>query len=70
MGGYIYTSLHDFCNQTFIFTCPDGLFPIGTLVRDASGNLYGTASIGGSNSGVCNTGGTYGACGVIFKITP
>ncbi len=71
MGGYIYTSLHAFCAESpVIFACPDGVFPIGTLVMDSSGNLYGTATQGGSNSGVCNTGGSFGACGVIFKITP
>ena len=63
MGGYIYTSLHDFCAGGF--PCSDGAFPYATLVMDSSGNLYGTTDLGGSNLGVC-TGGT---CGVIFKIT-
>jgi uncharacterized repeat protein (TIGR03803 family) len=70
MGGYTYTSLHDFCAQGPVnFTCPDGIGPIGTLVMDSSGDLYGTASMGGSNSGAC-TGSPFGVCGVIFKITP
>jgi uncharacterized repeat protein (TIGR03803 family) len=68
MGGYIYTALHNFCVGDE--ACPDGALPSGTLVMDSSGNLYGTTQQGGSNSGVCNTGESYGACGVIFKITP
>jgi hypothetical protein len=67
MGGYIYTALHNFCVGDA--ACLDGALPSGTLVMDSSGNLYGTAQMGGSHSGVCNTGGP-GVCGVIFKITP
>ncbi|HLI63897.1 MAG TPA: choice-of-anchor tandem repeat GloVer-containing protein [Terriglobales bacterium] len=70
MGGYTYTSLHDFCTEN---PCPDGLSPTGTLVRDSSGNLYGTTQLGGANSGVCSGspfGMPFGVCGVIFKITP
>ena len=66
MGGYTYTSLHDFCSGA---GCSDGYEPAGTLVMDSSGNLYGTASGGGSPLGACDSGG-YGNCGVIFKITP
>jgi uncharacterized repeat protein (TIGR03803 family) len=68
-GGYTYTSLHDFCTLTAA-PCPDGALPSGTLVMDSSGNLYGTTQLGGSNSGLCYTDGSIGACGVIFKITP
>lgn len=42
----------------------DGSEPWGNLTFDSSGNLYGTASIGGNLS--C---GPYG-CGVVFKLTP
>ena len=52
-GGWTYTSLHDFTNGL------DGGFPRSNLIFDASGNLYGTASTGGSNN-----------YGVIFEITP
>lgn len=62
-GGYTYTSLHDFCAGGG--SCVDGALPIGTLVMDTSGNLYGTASWGGFNVAACD-----GPCGVIFKITP
>ncbi|HLI62596.1 MAG TPA: choice-of-anchor tandem repeat GloVer-containing protein [Terriglobales bacterium] len=63
-NGYTYTSLYDFCAGGP--PCPDGALPIGTLVMDSAGNLYGTTTLGGSNSGIC----TGGYCGVMFKITP
>lgn len=53
-GGWTYTSLHDFTGDG-----PDGVEPIGGLVVDISGNLYGTASGGGTSGS-----------GVIFEITP
>ena len=52
-GAWIYTSLHDFTGGS------DGGYPVGTLVLDANGNLYGTTSYGGHNT-----------VGVVFKITP
>ena len=42
----------------------DGAFPYGELIQDSAGNLYGTASSGGT--GCSNSGG----CGVVFRITP
>jgi uncharacterized repeat protein (TIGR03803 family) len=45
------------------FSGPDGASPNQGLVRDAAGNLYGTAVGGGANN-TCNGGG----CGVIFKL--
>jgi uncharacterized repeat protein (TIGR03803 family) len=51
-GGWTYTSLHD-------FTCPSGCGPYGSVVFDADGNLYGTASGGGSDG-----------YGVVWEITP
>lgn len=56
-GGWIYTSLHEFTGGS------DGGFPYSNLVFDANGNLYGTASAGGT--GPCTNG-----CGVIFEIMP
>lgn len=56
--GYIYKTLYDFTGGS------DGLWPISSLVMDASGNLYGTTSAGGT--GPCNP---Y-HCGVVFEITP
>lgn len=43
----------------------DGAFPFAGLIKDAAGNLYGTAAYGGDAS--CNP--PHG-CGVVFKITP
>jgi uncharacterized repeat protein (TIGR03803 family) len=45
---------------------PDPVGPIGGLVMDAKGNLYGTTSKGGP--GNCTP--EFGACGAVFKITP
>ena len=42
---------------------PDGANPLGALIRDAAGNLYGTTNFGGSAA--CGEG---GGCGVIYKV--
>jgi len=41
----------------------DGGKPYAPLIRDASGNLYGTTSGGGINPQICRLG-----CGVVFKL--
>ena len=51
-GSWTYTSLHDFTNGS------DGGFPYSNLIIDAHGNLYGTASSGGTSG-----------LGVAFAIT-
>lgn len=51
-----YSILYEFCQRT---NCADGYYPIGPLIVDASGNVYGVASLGGANGQ-----------GVVFKITP
>ena len=51
------TVLHSFTSV------PDGRYPLGGLVRDAAGNLYGTTSNGGAPD--CNP--PYG-CGTVFKL--
>jgi hypothetical protein len=38
-----------------VFSCPDGLDPSAGVIRDASGNLYGTTSFGGANLGSSTT---------------
>lgn len=43
----------------------DGNGPIGNLVMDGGGNLYGVTNLGG-NSPACGTDG----CGTVFKVTP
>jgi len=52
-GGWSFTSLHDFQSS------PDGEYPYGNLVMDASGNVYGTTYEGGD----------YGL-GTVWEITP
>ena len=49
--------LHKFCSQ---IDCADGSNPMGDLIMDANGNLYGTASNGGG----------HGYYGVVFELTP
>jgi uncharacterized repeat protein (TIGR03803 family) len=55
-SGGTYTVLHNFCSAT---ACSDGYSPVGDLIRDGSGNLYGTTYIGGAHNG-----------GVVFKLAP
>ena len=51
------TTLYSFCSQT---NCADGEFPwVGTLTQATDGNLYGTATNGGTTG-----------IGTIFNITP
>ena len=57
-GGWTYTSLHDFSGGTA------GCMSAGNVAMDRSGNLYGTASIGGT--GKC----TQSPCGIVWEITP
>jgi len=52
-GTWAYTVLHDFTNGN------DGAYPYSNIVFDANGNLYGTASQGGTDN-----------FGVIWEITP
>jgi uncharacterized repeat protein (TIGR03803 family) len=51
-GGWQLNTLHAFSGS-------DGAWPTGSVILDASGNIYGTASIGGNDNN-----------GVIFEITP
>jgi uncharacterized repeat protein (TIGR03803 family) len=48
------------------FQGTDGAGPIGQLVRDATGNLYGVAAIGGT--GRCQSNGQRIGCGTAFKM--
>jgi uncharacterized repeat protein (TIGR03803 family) len=60
-GHWSETVLYSFCSQT---NCTDGETPgTGPLVRDSSGNLYGTTYFGGAYRN-CNGDG----CGVVFKL--
>src|SRR6185312_3190436 len=55
-ASYSYTTLHAFCNAA---SCKDGKTPMGGLLIDAAGNLYGTTQNGGK----------YGY-GLVFKFIP
>jgi hypothetical protein len=44
----------------------DGQYPIGGLVRDKQGNLYGTTAEGGGYYGTCGSLG----CGTVFELIP
>jgi hypothetical protein len=46
----------------------DGAEPIGNLIFDKAGNIYGTTAFGGIDSG--NIGCNGGRCGVAFKLSP
>jgi uncharacterized repeat protein (TIGR03803 family) len=56
LGGWSYTSLHDFCPAS---GCGDGAYPTGNIVMDSNGNLYGTTINGGQADE-----------GVVWEITP
>ncbi len=57
-GGWIYTQLYAFTGLD------DGSLPVGGVVLDANGNIYGTTYAGGTNQ--CGSAG----CGVVWEITP
>jgi len=57
-GGWSESTLHDFTGGA------DGGAPLGGLIFDAAGNLYGTAQVGGVSCGQ-----EFG-CGVAFELTP
>jgi uncharacterized repeat protein (TIGR03803 family) len=46
----------------------DGEFPSGGVIADASGNIYGTSSYGGT--GGCVLLGIKGGCGTVFELSP
>jgi uncharacterized repeat protein (TIGR03803 family) len=53
-GGWTETTLHSFGTYT-----NDGVWPLGSLVSDAAGNLYGRTEYGGTNN-----------CGVVYQLKP
>lgn len=64
--GWTETILHKFEGSVD----DDGSSPIGTLIWDAAGNLYGTASTGGTDNKRCPTYGYGPGCGAVFELSP
>jgi uncharacterized repeat protein (TIGR03803 family) len=58
-GSWSQTVLYSFCSDS---NCSDGMHPIGGLVFDSAGNLYGTSAQGGL------TGCGLNGCGTVFEI--
>jgi uncharacterized repeat protein (TIGR03803 family) len=56
---WIETVLYNFCSNLVNNFCADGYTPLGKLTLDASGNLYGTTSQGGTHGG-----------GTIYELSP
>ncbi len=65
-GGWTETVLYKFCSQ---IGCTDGFNPVGGLVMDAAGKLYGTTQYGGDFSYDCTYYSLQG-CGTVFELTP
>src|SRR5208282_4508261 len=63
-GGWNETVLYSFCPGGG-YLCADGSFPVGPVVFDSAGNLYGTTPVGGSSN--C---GYPPGCGVVFELSP
>jgi uncharacterized repeat protein (TIGR03803 family) len=60
-GTWVETQLYSFGGS------PDGLTPVGDLLLDNSGNIYGTTNFGGINNGACVLN---GGCGTVFQVAP
>jgi uncharacterized repeat protein (TIGR03803 family) len=61
-GSYSESVIYTFCSQS---GCTDGQWPSSGLIEDASGDLYGTTSNGGTLSSYC---GNIIGCGTVFKL--
>jgi uncharacterized repeat protein (TIGR03803 family) len=63
-GGWIESNLYDWSSSTYY----QGTTPIGPIVRDAAGNIYGTNEFGGATAyEYCIQG---DGCGTVFEVTP
>jgi uncharacterized repeat protein (TIGR03803 family) len=58
-GTYTFQTLYTFCNQD---SCSDGRYPVGRLVMDTSGNLYGVTAAGGLSNTQSD--------GTVFELMP
>jgi len=63
-GSWTETLLHIFKGNT----SGDGNTPVGGVILDSAGNLYGTTAYGGN--GNCILLGTKAGCGAVFELTP
>jgi hypothetical protein len=64
-GAWKETVLHTFSGGK------DGALPVGGVVLDSAGNLYGTTWFGGDRRPAnCNLTGLIPGCGVVYKLTP
>jgi uncharacterized repeat protein (TIGR03803 family) len=55
-GGWTHTVLYNFASRLYVV---DGQVPLGTLIMDSAGSLYGTTFLGGRNYE-----------GAVFRLTP
>ena len=63
-GGWTESTIFDWSNSTYY----QGTNPIGPIVRDAAGNIYGTNEFGGATAyEYCLQG---DGCGTVFEVTP
>ena len=63
-GAWVETTLHDFQGHAH----HDGGAPVGGVILDASGNVYGTTAYGGTGS--CVLLGTAVGCGTVYELSP
>jgi len=65
---------HGSWKETVLYTFTggkDGAIPVGGVILDSAGNLYGTTENGGNRrSSNCHPAGFVPGCGVVFKLTP
>jgi uncharacterized repeat protein (TIGR03803 family) len=62
-GAWTYAILYSFKGGN------DGYLPVGDLVFDGVGNLYGSTEFGGGKGTTCDPG-YYQYCGTVFKLSP
>lgn len=63
-SGFTESVLHSFQGGN------DGAYPIGTLIADGTGTLYGTTEYGGASASSCTSPSGDAGCGTVFKLTP
>jgi len=63
-GAWTETTIHAFQG----LPANDGYTPVGGLIIDSLGNLYGTTSMGGN--GPCVLLGSLAGCGIVFQLSP